>query len=70
MPAHKPPPPNEKPRREWFTDTTREMNASENPEDFERVFRRIVSPVKMPPSDVPRIGVPNGSFSTPSNCLY
>jgi len=42
MPARKPPSPDEKPQRDRFIEGARELSASENPEDFERVFRQIV----------------------------
>jgi hypothetical protein len=42
MPARKPPPPDEKPQRERFIETAREIGASEDPEEFERVFREVV----------------------------
>jgi hypothetical protein len=46
MPARKPPPPDEKPQRERFIETAREIGASEDPEEFERVFREVVKPPK------------------------
>jgi hypothetical protein len=49
MPARKPPPPDEKPQRERFIETAREIGASEDPEEFERVFREVVRPPKPPP---------------------
>ena len=42
MPARKPPPPDEKPQRERFIETAREIGASENPEDFERAFKAVM----------------------------
>jgi hypothetical protein len=42
MPARKPRPPDEKPQRERFIEAAREHGASEDPEDFERVFRQVV----------------------------
>jgi hypothetical protein len=42
MPARKPRPPDEKSQRERFIETAREIGASENPEEFERVFREVV----------------------------
>lgn len=44
MPARKPPPPDEKPQRERFIETAREIGASEVPEEFERVFKLVVPP--------------------------
>ena len=44
MPARKPRPADEKPQRERFIETAREIGASEDPEVFERVFRKVVSP--------------------------
>ena len=45
MPARKPPPPDEKPQRDRFIEKAREIGASEDPEDFERVFRQVVKPI-------------------------
>lgn len=42
MPARKPPPPDEKPQRERFIETAREIGASEDPKEFERAFRRVI----------------------------
>jgi hypothetical protein len=42
MPARKPRPPDEKPQRERFIETAREIGASEDPEEFERVFKKVV----------------------------
>lgn len=53
MPARKPRPPDEKPQRERFIEAAREHGASEDPEDFERVFRQVVKPAKIIPSDSP-----------------
>jgi hypothetical protein len=44
MPARKPRPPDEKPQRERFIEAAREHGASENPEDFERAFQRVMKP--------------------------
>jgi len=44
MPARKPPPPDEKPQRERFIETAREIGASEDPEEFERAFREVMRP--------------------------
>jgi hypothetical protein len=44
MPARKPPDPNEKPQRERFIEFAREVGASEDPEEFERIFRQVVKP--------------------------
>lgn len=43
MPARKPRP-DEKPQSERFIEVAREIGASEDPLDFERVFERIVVP--------------------------
>lgn len=48
MPRKSPPPPDEKPQRERFIETARETGASEDPEEFERVFREIISPHPSP----------------------
>ena len=57
MPARKPPPPDEKPQRERFIEAAREIGASENAEDFERVFRTVMKPEKLmrgsPPTNPP-----------------
>jgi hypothetical protein len=50
MPARKPPPPDEKPQRERFIEGARELGASEDPEDFERVFRQVMKPEKPAPN--------------------
>jgi hypothetical protein len=42
MPARKPRPADEKPQRERFIEGARELGASEDPEDFERVFDAVV----------------------------
>lgn len=42
MPARKPPPSDEKPQRERFIETAREIGASEDPEAFERAFRQVM----------------------------
>jgi hypothetical protein len=53
MPARKPRPPDEKPQRERFIEGARELGASEDPEDFERVFDRVVKKaVQRPSSEV------------------
>jgi len=52
MPARKPRPPDEKPQRERFIEGARELGASEDPEELERVFRQIVrKQPAQPPSD-------------------
>jgi hypothetical protein len=48
MPARKPAPPGEKPQRERFIETAREIGASEKLADFERAFRQVVHPPKVP----------------------
>ncbi len=42
MPARKPTPRDEKPQRERFVETAKEIGASDNPEDFERLFSKVV----------------------------
>ena len=51
MPARKPRPTDEKPQRERFIETAREIGASEDPEEFERVFREVMKSRTQPPSD-------------------
>ncbi len=53
MPARKPRP-DEKPQSERFIETAREIGASENAADFERVFERIVVPKDNVTPSVPR----------------
>jgi hypothetical protein len=53
MPTRKPRPPDEKPQRERFIEAAREHGASEDPEDFERVFRQVVKPQAIKPSVPP-----------------
>ena len=63
MPARKTPPPDEKPQRERFIETARAIGTSEDPEDFERIFRRVMKPKEITPS-APRShrsGKPNSS---------
>ena len=58
MPARKPKP-DEKPQSERFIETAREIGASEDAADFERVFERIVVPKEKITPSVPhphRIG--------------
>ena len=54
MPKQKPRPTDEKPQRDRFIETAREMGASEDPEDFERAFKEVVRPeagaISVPPS--------------------
>lgn len=47
MPAKKPKPKDEKPQRERFLDTAKQVEASEDKAAFEGVFKRIV-PVSKP----------------------
>jgi hypothetical protein len=55
MPARKPRPLDEKPQRERFIEGARELGASEDPEEFERVFRKIVRPInRQPPEENPK----------------
>lgn len=42
MPARKPPAPDEKPQRERFIETAQKIGASEDPEEFEQAFRKVV----------------------------
>jgi hypothetical protein len=51
MPARKLPSPDEKPQRERFIEAARDIGASEDPEEFERAFRKIMSrrPSQKPP---------------------
>ncbi len=53
MPARKPRP-DEKPQSERFIETAREIGASENAAEFERVFERIVVPKEKITPSVPR----------------
>jgi len=46
MPAKKPPPKNEKPQRERFIDTAREIEADESGKAFDRAFGKVVKPAK------------------------
>jgi hypothetical protein len=48
MPKRNPPPPDEKPQRDRFIETAREIGTSEDPEDFERVFRKVMKPNVIP----------------------
>lgn len=54
MPACKPKP-NEKPQRERFIETAREIGADETPEAFDRAFNRVIKAtgheVNIPHSD-------------------
>jgi len=45
------PKPDEKNQRERFIETAREIGASEDPEDFERAFERVVKPKDAPALD-------------------
>jgi hypothetical protein len=49
MPARKPPQPDEKPQRERFKETAREIGASEDPEEFEWAFAEVMRKVTPPP---------------------
>ncbi len=53
MPARKPPPPDEKPQYERFLEAAREHGTSEDPEEFERVFRKVVKPKPVAPAKSP-----------------
>ncbi len=63
MPARKPRP-DEKPQSERFIETAREIGASENPADFERVFERIVVPKG---SVTPAVARPHRTAKPPSS---
>ncbi len=56
MPARKPPPLDEKPQRERFIETAREIGASEDPKEFERVFQKIVKPAAIIAARRPKEG--------------
>ena len=56
MPARKPPDPNEKPQRERLIEAAREHGASEDPEEFERIFRQVVKSPRIPVSPKAKIG--------------
>jgi len=43
----------EKPQSERFIETAREIGASENPADFERVFERVIVPREKVTPSVP-----------------
>jgi hypothetical protein len=55
MPARKPRPPGEKPQRERFIETAREIGASEDPEEFERIFRKVVKPNSVTAASAPHL---------------
>jgi hypothetical protein len=42
MPARKPRPADEKPQRERFIEAAQKLGTSENSDDFERAFRKVV----------------------------
>lgn len=46
MPAKKPKPKDEKPQRERFLDTAKEVEAGESKEAFERTFKKVVKPTR------------------------
>jgi hypothetical protein len=48
MPSKKPKP-EEKPQRERFIETAREIGADETNEGFEKAFKMIIKPQKDPP---------------------
>jgi hypothetical protein len=48
MPAKKPPDPNEKPQKQRFIDTAREIGIDETGAEFERLFDRVAPPKKTP----------------------
>jgi hypothetical protein len=59
MPARKPPPPDEKPQRERFIETAREIGASEDPQEFERAFAKVVqAPLTRQDNPMSRDGEP------------
>lgn len=53
MPARKPSSPDEKPQIERFIEAAREHGASEDSEEFERIFRKVVKPKATTPSAPP-----------------
>ena len=46
MPAKKLPSPDEKPQSERFMEAAREVGASEDPAEFERVFKAVTRPLE------------------------
>lgn len=60
VPARKPRPPDEKLQRERFIEAAREHGASEDPEEFERVFRQVVKAPVIPKADPPESQKTNG----------
>lgn len=55
MPSRKPPPSDEKPQRDRFIETARAIGASEDPAEFEKVFREVVRPtMRKPPEENPK----------------
>lgn len=46
MPAKKPEPKGEKPQRERFLDTAKQVEAGEDKAAFERAFEKIVKPAR------------------------
>lgn len=58
MPARKPKPPGEKSQRERFIETARAIGASEDPEDFERIFHQVMRPKDAPKHAVRKITPP------------
>ena len=60
MPARKPPDPNEKPQRERFIEAAREHGASEDPEEFERIFRKVVRAPQVPVQPKTKVGKKTG----------
>jgi hypothetical protein len=63
MPAKKPPPPDEKPQRDRFIEAAREHGASEDPAEFERVFRKVMAPQKGAPKPADDQSRPSGRRS-------
>jgi hypothetical protein len=66
MPARKPRDPNEKPQRERFIEAAREHGASEDPEEFERIFRQVVKPPRS--RSVPRTVLSCPFYGVPPIC--
>lgn len=67
MPARKLRPEDEKPQRDRFTETAREIGASEDPEEFARAFDMIVTchPMSQRGSTLPEMACSNKSAKAP-----
>ena len=53
MPAKKPADPNEKPQKQRFIETAREIGVDETGKEFERLFDRVAPPKKKPKEPPP-----------------